>query len=628
MAKKSRRKSPGDLAGTTDVPRSFKTETAAHNYTRMEAMVPARDGVKLFTIICVPRDPPDRMPIILTRTPYNAASCASRTSSPDIAMTLPPDDEDLVRDGYIRAYQDVRGRFGSKGKYIMTMPTRGPFNSADVDQTTDAWDTVDWLVKNVPDNNGRVGITGVSYDGLLTLMSLLEPHPALKAAVPVNAMVDAWMGDDFYRHGAFRTVMMDYVYRQTSTKSAKHAIPWGYYDHYQAVLEAGSVGELGRRYGLDKLSAWKRLLAHPAYDDYWQDQALDLQLAKVPRKVPVLTVHSLFDQEDIYGPPASHAAMVRRDRKGRKTLLAIGPWCHGQSTREGSSLGSLGWDADTSKQFRNQMLKQFWDHHLKGRRPTESLPPVLAFDTGNNEWRRFSAWPPEDRLELKQLYLHPGNHLGFDPPTDADEAFTEYVSDPEKPVPYRVRPILPMGASGSTWRRWLVDDQRPFADRPDVLTFVSDPLSEPITVRGEIAATLFASTTGTDADWVVKLIDLYPNEVPSRPELGGYQFMISGDILRGRYCESFGTAKAIPADEVLPYRVPMPHVNHTFRTGHRILVQIQSSWFPIYDRNPQTFVDDIAWAKPEDYRKAAHRIHHVEGAASCIHLPVEVDQQD
>ncbi|HIM55198.1 MAG TPA: CocE/NonD family hydrolase, partial [Candidatus Latescibacteria bacterium] len=500
-----------DLARGGDVPRSFNTATPAFNHTRMESMVPMRDGVKLFTIIAIPSDATGPMPIILTRTPYNAAARASRTASPDIAMALPAVDEALVRDGYIRVYQDVRGRFRSKGKYIMTMPPRGPFNSGEVDQVTDAWDTIDWLVKNVPGNNGRVGITGVSYDGLLTLMALLEPHPGLKAAVPVNAMVDSWVGDDFYHHGAFRTVMLQYVYRQTSSKDASHSIPWGHYDCYSAVLEAGSIGELGRRYGADKLPAWNRLLDHPAYDDYWQDQALDRQLAKVPRKVPVLTVHSLFDQEDIYGPPASHAALAARDRRGRKTHLAIGPWCHGQMTGDGSELGSLKWSADTSLQFRTEMLQPFWDHHLKNIKPTESLPPVFAFETGANRWRRFTAWPPKEEIEPTRLYLHSGGCLSFESSTRAGESFTEFVSDPAKPVPYRVRPIR--AGADSTWHRWLVDDQRPFADRPDVLSFVSEPLTAPVTMRGEVAATLFASTTGSDADWVVKLIDLYPNEV-------------------------------------------------------------------------------------------------------------------
>jgi putative CocE/NonD family hydrolase len=437
-------------------------------------------------------------------------------------------------------------------------------------------------------------------------------------------MVDSWVGDDFYHHGALRMVMLEYVYRQTASRSAGHGIPWGYHDFYSAVLEAGSAGELGRRYGADRLPAWNRLIDHPAYDAYWQDQAVDRLLSKAPRRIPVLTVHSLFDQEDIYGPLASHAVLAARDPDGRRTHLAIGPWCHGQSTGDGSSLGSLKWDADTSLQFRREMLQPFWDHHLRGIRPATPLPPVLAFETGRNRWRRYRAWPPKSRAKPARLYLHPRGGLSFKPP-GTGEAFTEYLSDPAKPVPYRVRPIRPLFGSGSTWGRWLVDDQRPFADRPDVLTFVGETLKSPVTVRGEVIATLFASTTGTDADWVVKLIDLYPNEVPSQPELGGYQFMVSGDILRGRYRESTEKARPIPPGEVLPYRVVLPHVHHTFLPGHRFMVQIQSSWFPVYDRNPQTFVANIAWAAPGDFRKATHRIHHARRTASFLELSLEAD---
>ena len=606
-----------------DVPRKFTTTTSAFNHTRMESMVPMRDGIELFTVIMIPEAASGKMPIVLTRTPYNAAARASRIRSPDIAMALPPADEALVRNGYIRVYQDVRGRFGSKGRYTMTMPTRGPFNDGDVDQVTDAWDTVDWLVKNVPENSGRVGITGVSYDGLLTLMSLLDPHPAMKAAVPVNAMVDSWLGDDFYRHGAFRTVMLEYVYRQTSTGKASHTIPWGYHDFYTAVLEAGSIGELGRRYGADKLPAWNRLLEHPAYDDYWQDQALQILLAKAPRRVPVLTVHSLFDQEDLYGPVLSHETLVRRDRSGTKTHLAIGPWCHGQMTGDGSELGAIKWGSDTSLEFRRQMLHPFWDHHLKGVKPDKPLPKVLAFETGSNRWKEYDSWPPAG-IDTSHLYLQADGGLAFEEPAD-DGSCSEYVSDPAKPIPYRVRPIVTsFGGAVSTWRRWLVDDQRPFADRTDVLVFVSPPLDEPLTVSGDVTTTLFASTTGSDADWVVKLIDQYPDEVPAEPTMGGYQLMISGDILRGRYRESLEVAAPIPANQVLPFDVIMPHVHHTFEPGHRIMIQIQSSWFPLCDRNPQTFVDNIAWAQPEDFQKATHQIHHNKGAASFVHLPVQV----
>ncbi len=624
MAPRKKQTTSGDVTRRGDVPRSFDTTTDFFNYTRMESKVPMRDGVELFTLIMIPKDASSPMPIVLTRTPYSAARRASRSTSPDLAMVLPPSDEALVADGYIRVYQDIRGRFGSKGRYTMTMPTRGPFNRSKVDQVTDAWDTVEWLVNHVPDNSGRVGITGTSYDGLLTLMSLLDPHPAVKAAVPVNSMVDSWLGDDFYRHGAFRTVMFEYVYRQTASRNASHGIPWGYHDFYTAVLEAGSIGELGRRYGADKLPAWNRLLEHPAYDEYWQDQALHKLLEKAPRKVPVLTVHSLFDQEDLYGPVLSHETLARRDRSGSKTHLAIGPWCHGQSSGDGSDLGALKWGSDTSLEFRRQMLMPFFNHHLKGEKPKTPLPKVLAFETGANQWRQYNSWPPTDQIDSSRLFLHENGGLSFDRPKSKAVSCTDYISDPAKPVPYRVRPIVPsFGGAGSTWRRWLVDDQRPFADRTDVLVFVGQTLNEPLTISGDLSATLFASTTGTDADWVVKLIDLYPNEVSSDPSMGGYQFMISGDILRGRYRESFEVAAPIPPGEVLPYQVIMPHVHHTFEPGHRIMIQIQSSWFPLCDRNPQTFVDEIAWAQSDDFKKATHRIHHSAAAASFVELPVQ-----
>ena len=610
---------PGeDVTRLGDVPRRFVAPAAHDNYERIETMVPMRDGVKLFTLALVPRQPPGPLPVILTRTPYGAAKRAARTDSPDLAMVLPTADEDLVRDGYIRVYQDVRGRYRSQGRYTVTMPVRGPFNAGKVDQVTDAWDTIEWLATRLQGSNGRVGITGVSYDGMLTLMALLDPHPALKAAVPINPMVDSWMGDDFYHHGALRLIMFDYLYRQTTTKDGSRGVPWGYRDQYSAVLAAGSVGELGRRYGVDRLPAWKRIIDHPAYDAYWQDQALDRRQAQQPCAVPVLTVHSLFDQEDIYGAPAQFAALAAGDPRGRHTHLVIGPWCHGQSQGEGSALGQMQWGADTAGQFRRDVLKPFWDLHLKQTKPRSPLPRVLAFETGGNQWRRYRAWPPASGARTRALFLQPHGGLDFAAPGPG-AGHTEFVSDPAKPVPYRVRPVLPLGG---TWGRWLVDDQRPFADRPDVLAFASTPLAQPLTLAGPVVATLFAATTGTDADWVVKLIDEYPPEVPSCPEMGGYQLMVAGDIMRGRYRERPDLARPVPAGQVLPYRLSLPHVHHTFLPGHRLMVQVQSTWFPLYDRNPQTFVESIAWARPEDFRSAVHRVHHEPTAASYLELPV------
>jgi putative CocE/NonD family hydrolase len=613
-----------DLVGKgSDIRPDVNAPTEGFNYTRQEVMIPMRDGVKLFTVIMIPKGVEGEMPIVLTRTPYNADSTTRRITSPDMAMMLPLADESMVRAGYIRAYQDSRGKHKSEGDYISTLPVRGPLNSGEIDHGTDAWDTIDWLVKNVPGNNGRVGITGVSYAGYLTLMSILDPHPALKAAVPVNAMVDGWIGDDWYHNGAFRPVMMEYIFIQTTSADSSKRVPWGYHDMYSAFLDAGSAGEFGKRYGADQLPAWKRLIDNPAYNSFWQLQAVDKLLAEAPLDVATLTVHSLYDQEDIYGPIESYLAREKKDTQNNLNYLAIGPWHHGQSWGDGSALGKIKWGSDTSLWFREKVLQPFWDEHLKGVTPETAMPPVLAFETGANEWRRYDSWPPEVAGQAERLYLQAGGKLSFQKPGPnvGGSAYDEYVSDPAKPIPYRVRPILPsFWHPDSTWRYWLVDDQRHAADRTDVLTYVSDVLTEPLTISGAVSATLHASTSGTDADWVVKLIDVYPNEVPAEPDMGGYQLMISADIMRGRYRESLETAKPIPSGEVLRFRVRMPHVNHTFLPGHRIMVQVQSSWFPVYDRNPQTFVPNIAWAKPEDYKKATHRVYNSAETASYVEV--------
>jgi putative CocE/NonD family hydrolase len=607
-----------------DIPAEFDPVTDAYDYTRREEMIPMRDGIKLFTVILIPKRAGEPMPIVLTRTPYNVEkrTNAREIASPLMAMAVRQDDEPLIRNGYVRVYQDVRGKHRSDGNYIVNLPLRGPLNSGSVDHATDTWDTIDWLVKNVPDNNGRVGITGISYDGFLTLMALFDPHPALKAAVPVNAMVDTWIGDDWYHNGALRQTMIGWTYTQTATKKSEVDLPYGYLDMYSAFLDAGSAGEFGRRYHADRLPAWNRILEHPAYARFWQEQAVQKLLEKVDLEVPTLTVHSLFDQEDIYGPIASYDALEKKDRGNDLNYLVMGPWHHGQIRLDGSSLGHIPWYADTAFFFREKVRQPFWDHHLKGQVPQQAAAPVLAFETGANEWREYTSWPPRYRVAATKIYLHTNGGLSFDAPAASEGVFSEYVSDPAKPVPYRVRPILRDSAPESTWRLWLSDDQRPFSDRPDVLAFVSAPLTEPLTISGEVVAQLYASTSGTDADWVVKLIDVFPEEYPAKTELGGYQLMISGDILRGRYRESFETAKPIAAGKTLPYRLAMPHANHTFLPGHRLMVQIQSSWFPLYDRNPQTFVANIAWAKPADFKRATQRIQHSGRSASCIELPV------
>jgi putative CocE/NonD family hydrolase len=610
------------LVAQSEIPKEFSPVTDAFDHERREVEVPMRDGVKLHTVIIIPKNTSAPSPIILTRTPYGADKPTTQASSPNVTMTLPVADEPLLRAGYIRVYQDVRGRHESEGDYVMTLPLRGELNRWKVDHTTDTWDTIDWLVKNVERNNGRVGITGVSYPGWLTLMGIVEPHPALKAAVPMYPMVDGWIGDDFYHNGAFRQTMFEWIYNMGSNKRSDYSPPFGYRDMYEAFLAAGSADALARRLKGDQLPTWRKLVDNPSYNAFWRGQAVQDLLAAKPLKVPVLVVHGLFDQEDNFGGIAVYRTLEAKDSANDMVHLAVGPWNHGQSQHEGSTLGALRWDADTSLWFRRNVLQPFWDQHLKNQTPAQPIPPVVAFDTGAHEWRTYTSWPANGQVTSTRLHLQPSGGLAFAAPASAEVKFAEYVSDPARPVPYRVRPILAMYNAESTWNRWLVDDQRPFSDRPDVLTFVSEPLTEPLTIGGEVSATLFASTTGTDSDWVVKLIDVFPPEVRANPALGGYQLMVSGEIMRGRYRESRETPKAIEPGAVAPYRVRMPEAHHTFLPGHRLMVQVQSSWFPLYDRNPQTFVPNVGKAQPADYRTATQRIWFTPDQASFVELPV------
>ena len=603
------------LIAQTEIAKDFSPVTEAFDHERTEVMIPMRDGVKLHTVIVRPKGTAPA-PIILTRTPYGADKPTTQMSSPYAAMTMPLADEPLLRAGYIRVYQDVRGRYDSEGDYVMTLPLRGELNRWKVDQATDTYDTIEWLVKNVARNNGRVGITGVSYPGWLTLMGIVDPHPALKAAVPMYPMVDGWIGDDFYHNGALRQTMFEWIYNMAAHKESKYTPPFGYRDMYEAFLTAGSADALARRYNADRLITWRKIVDNPSYNAFWRGQAVQELLKAKPLQMPVLVVHGLFDQEDNYGGIAVYRTLEAKDTANDKVHLAVGPWNHGQSQNEASTLGAMRWDSDTALWFRDKVLQPFWDQHLKGIAPAQPVPPVVAFDTGTHEWRTHRSWPADGKATATKLYLQANGRLGFD--SGSGSGYAEFVSDPAKPVPYRVRPVLAMYSPDSTWRQWLVDDQRPFADRTDVLTFVSEPLTEPLAISGEIFATLFASTTGTDADWVVKLIDVFPPEVRAHPILGGYQLMVSADIMRGRYRESLETPRAIEPGQVAPYRVRLPEANHTFVPGHRIMVQVQSSWFPLYDRNPQTFVENIGKAQPGDYRAATHRVSF----ASYVELPV------
>jgi len=608
-----------------ETPSKFEPTYDGFDYTRREVMIPMRDGVKLHTVILVPKGA-KRAPILLTRTPYNATALTTHTNSSHLGPSLEGYDnatDVIIEGGYIRVIQDIRGKYGSEGDYVMNRPLRGPQNPTNVDHATDTYDTIDWLVKSISETNGKVGILGISYDGFLPLMALFNPHPALKVSVPMNPMVDGWIGDDWFHNGAFRQQGMPYIHDQEATR-ANEILWWtSHHDDYDMFLESVSAGELGRRRGLEQVGFWRKILEHPAYDSFWQDQAVDKLLAKEPLKVPVMLVHSLWDQEDIYGDIAVYKAIEPKDTSNNMVYLVLGPWHHGQEIREGSSLGAIKFNSDTALYFRQEILRPFLDHFLKDDAPKMEVAPVTAFETGTNKWYRLQSWPagcPSGcTVKPTPLYLNSGLVASFAAPKGSSQSYEEYISDPSKPVPFRSRPI-----DGSTWRLWLVDDQREQSGRPDVLTFKSDVLTAPVKISGQPIVNLIASTSGTDSDWVVKVIDLYPDEVAAQSEMGGYQLMISADVLRGRYREGFDVAKPIESNKPLKYRFALPTANHVFLPGHRIMVQIQSSWFPLYDRNPQKFVKSIFWAKPEDYKKATQRIYHSVGLESYIELPLVV----
>jgi uncharacterized protein len=611
----------------SETPEKFSPTDDGWDYVRREVEIPMRDGVKLHTVLVLPKGAKGA-PMLLTRTPYNADKFAASAESAHMEMAAAADVpvEAFIEGGYIRVVQDVRGKYGSEGDYVMNRPVHGPQNPTPVDHATDTWDTIDWLVKNTPESNGKVGILGTSYDGFTSAIPLYEPHPALKVAVPINPMIDGWRGDDWFHNGAFRQFTLQYVYGQEATRMS--TVKWSAndYDEYDTFLQAGSAGELGRRRGMEQLGFWNKVVAHPSYDAFWRDQAVDRVLAARPLKVPVMIVHSLWDQEDIYGAPALYRALEPRDAQHDKVFLVLGPWRHGGWGGDGSTLGAIRFDSDTARSFRRDVLMPFLDRYLKDGAPKVDVAPVNAFETGTNEWRRLPSWPAGCAagctIKPTPLYLQADGKVGFAAPTAA--GYDEYVSDPAKPVPYIPRPVVPTGLDDGrkAWREWLVTDQRNVASRPDVLVFTTDVLTAPVKVAGEPLANLIASTSGTDSDWVVKLIDVYPPEVHGHPELGGYQLAIAMDIFRGRYRESLETAKPIAAGEPLPYRFALPDVNHVFLPGHRIMVQVQSMWFPLYDRNPQTFVPNIFEAKPGDYRKATQRVFHSPGQASFVELPV------
>ena len=603
---------------TPDVVASYDSVRPDADYIKRVEMVPMRDGVKLYTVIVMKKGTTGG-PILLSRTPYDAKDATQRTHSQLITEILPAMDAEFVEDHYIRVYQDIRGLHHSEGDFIMTRPIVGAQNSTGIDESTDAYDTIDWLVKNVPESNGKVGVVGSSYLGFTTLMAEINPHPALKAAVPQSPMVDTWIGDDDFHNGAFRNSTLDYIVEQSTAKAEAGARPaLGVGDDYTRWLEAGSSGDYAREWSIDQYPFVQKLMQNPAYTDFWSLQAVDKWMGARPLTVPTMLVVGQWDQEDSYGAPAVYRAL--KDKYGEKVSLVIGPWRHSGVNHYGYDLGALTFTGDTAHEFRVEYMKPFFDHYLKGA-PDPHIPRALTYATGINRWEQSPQWPMGT---LTPLYL--GDHFTASFSAPSGSGHDDYVSNPFKPVPFLPRPVNLRNVE--QWRSWLVQDQRFASDRPDVLVYQTTVLDKPVHIMGAPQVSLFAATSGTDSDWVVKLIDVYPNTSPepsnqgSQPAMAGFELPIGIEIFRGRYVHSLSAPKALTPGKVEQYQFGLPNVDHVFLPGHKIVVQVQSTLFPLYDRNPQTYVDNIFNAKPTDYKTVTESVYHGGPNASSVRLPI------
>jgi len=584
-------------------------------FTATRAMIPMRDGVKLHTAIFTPKKAQAPLPFLLMRTPYGAPS------SP-LPLAFEPYKE-LVEEGYIFVFQDIRGRYQSEGRFVMQRPPRDRSDPRAIDESTDAYDTVEWLLKNVPGNNGRVGLAGISYGGWLTAMAMLDPHPAVKAVSPQASPADMYLGDDFHHNGAFRLSYGFEYAAMMETSKENAAFRFDTFDTYEWYLRLGPLATVNEKYLLGKIPSWNDFVAHPNYDAFWQKQAMASYLTRVT--VPTLTVAGWWDQEDFYGPQKIYKTLEPHD-SGKMNFFVAGPWNHGGWMRsDGSALGRIKFGSNTSKYFREKIQAPFFAHFLKGKGGWE-VKEAVTFETGTNAWQLYDEWPPRKLTADRSLYFREGRGLSFEAPTLADAAaFDSYVSDPSRPVPYRPRPVeATYDPRGSGWGAWLVGDQR-FVDlRPDVLSWETAPLAEDVTVTGRISARLFASTTGTDTDWIVKLIDVYPGDFPAEPTMGGYELMIADEVFRGRFRASFEKPGPLVPGRVTDFTIDLHAADHRFLKGHRIMVQVQSTWFPLIDRNPQTYVENIFLAKASDYRPATQRVFRSRAHPSHITLPVRV----
>jgi uncharacterized protein len=599
-----------------------------HDYQRTEVMIPMRDGVKLHAVILKPSDITTPLPFLIQRTPYGSDG----TTRASFFASRP----ELARSGYIYVVEDIRGRYKSQGKFVMMRPLAdhqpgsprtglGPWgghrNPKATDESTDAYDTVAWLLANVPGNNGRAGFIGTSYPGFLAMMAGIDPHPAVKAISPQAPMIDVWIGDDFFHNGAFRqSYGYDYV---LSMESGKQEIPVSYgfnkndepRDGFDYFLRNGSFAADVHASGSPVLPTWKLFLEHPAYDSVWSSRAVERHLNTVA--VPTLTVGGYYDQEDMWGPQEEYAKLEPHDT-AHDNFLVLGPWRHGSWSQTTRDLGAIQYGEPIGREFRARIEAPFFAWYLKGE-PGFNLQDTASFETGSNTWKYYAHFPPAS-AHTTRLHLLGGSALSLGG-SDPASATASYVSDPANPVPYRHRPIQPTYSVGSQWYNWLTEDQRFVTGRKDLAVWKLPVLTQNLTLTGEVVADIFASTTGSDNDLVVKLIDQYPADDPD-PAMRGYQLMTNAEIFRGRYLAGFDRATQLKPGKIYEYRFSLHDVDHVFKAGHAVMVEIQSTWFPLYDRNPQTFVPNIMTARPKDYKSATITIYSGPRHDSAIEVPV------
>jgi putative CocE/NonD family hydrolase len=577
-------------------------------FKKTETEIRMRDGVRLHTEILVPKNAHGPLPFLMLRTPYSAAGQSQGLAGGGYAA--------LAAEGYIFVFQDIRGRFRSEGKFEMMRPPRDRSDAAAIDESTDTYDTIDWLLAHVPNNNGRVGVFGISYPGWLTVMAAIDPHPALRAVSEQASPADMFLGDDFGHNGAFRlSYGFEYAARMETSQN-DYIFSFDRYDTFEWYLGLVPLQAANTRWFHNKLPSWNAFEQHPGYDEYWQKIAVPRYVGTP--KVPNLNVAGWWDQEDFYGPVKIYETLEQSD-PAHKNYLVAGPWNHGGwANGNGRTLGAVDFAGDTSRYFREQIEAPWFAFWLKDKGDGK-FPEARTFQTGTNRWESYDAWPPRAQTAERKLYTAAAGQLSFTPP--AGDGFDSYVSDPARPVPYRARPIGPTYERPG-WATWLVEDQRFVHLRPDVLSWETEPLEGDVTVVGDIVAHLAASTTGSDADWVVKLIDVYPEAYTKDPKMSGYQLMIASEIFRARFRKSFERAEAVEPGRIEDYAVGLHTHDHVFQRGHRIMVQVQSTWFPAYSRNPQKFVPNLFQAEAADYQAATERIYRSREHATYISLPV------